>query len=292
MKDRRIAYELLELYDWQGVERRLERRAAKGWRLEKIVSPLWYYRRAKPAPVHYAVTYLPNVGEATPRPDPEAQALDAVCTAAGWEKVCDWNGMQIFANEQPDPLPLETDERLRLQAIHQTLKRHWMGPMVILAVLFFLLFLLNLGSLREPGPAQRFAFALFLCGALYPIADLCLYGLWYLRARRTVERGENCPSNHALTLVSTGFCAAVIVLFVLFLAAVLWQSLPGAGRRTAYMLLYIPAYMAIVWCLSRLRIALRERGFSAAANWGLVILLAFVLCFALQMLLAQFVLYA
>ena len=29
------------------------------------------------------------------------------------------NGMQIFSNEQPDPLPLETDERLRLQAIHK-----------------------------------------------------------------------------------------------------------------------------------------------------------------------------
>ena len=56
MKDRRIAFELLELYDWQGVERRLERQAAKGWRLEKIVSPFWYYRRAKPAQVRYAVT--------------------------------------------------------------------------------------------------------------------------------------------------------------------------------------------------------------------------------------------
>ena len=64
MKDRRIAFELLELYDWQGVERRLERQAAKGWRLEKIVSPFWYYRRTKPAQVRYAVTYLPNVGAA------------------------------------------------------------------------------------------------------------------------------------------------------------------------------------------------------------------------------------
>ena len=108
MKGRRITFELLELYDWQGVERRLERQAAKGWRLEKIVFPLLVLpRRAKPAQVRYAVTYLPNVGEATPRPDPEAQALDAVCTAAGWEKICDWNGMQIFSNEQPDPLPLE-----------------------------------------------------------------------------------------------------------------------------------------------------------------------------------------
>ena len=149
MKDRRIAFELLELYDWQGVERRLERQAAKGWRLEKIVSPFWYYRRAKPAQVRYAVTYLPNVGEATPRPDPEAQALDAVCTAAGWEKICDWNGMQIFSNEQPDPLPLETDERLRLQAIHQTLKRHWMGLMVLLAVLLFLLLLFCWAGRRQ-----------------------------------------------------------------------------------------------------------------------------------------------
>ena len=291
MKDRRIAFELLELYDWQGVERRLERQAAKGWRLEKIVSPLWYYRRTKPAQVRYAVTYLPNVGEATPRPDPEAQALDAVCTAAGWEKICDWNGMQIFSNEQPDPLPLETDERLRLQAIHQTLKRQWMGLMVLLAVLIFLLLLFCWGG-QASGPTQYIWRAMLCCGVLYPVSELGLYGLWYLRARRAVERGEKCPSNHALTLISNGFCAAVIALFVLFLVVTLLEGPPGSGGRVVYMLLYMLGYMAIVWCISRLRIELRERGFSAAANWGLVILLAFVLFFVLQMLLTQFVLYA
>ena len=58
--------------------------------------------------------------------------------------------MQIFSNEQPDPLPLETDERLRLQAIHQTLKRHWMGPMVLVAVLLipFAFVLLGLAGVR------------------------------------------------------------------------------------------------------------------------------------------------
>ena len=259
--------------------------------LEKIVSPFWYYRRAKPAQVRYAVTYLPNVGEATPRPDPEAQALDAVCTAAGWEKICDWNGMQIFSNEQPDPLPLETDERLRLQAIHQTLKRHWMGLMFLLAVLLFLLLLFCWGW-QESGPTQYIWRAMLCCGVLYPVSELGLYGLWYLRARRAVERGEKCPSNHALTLISNGFCAAVIALFVLFLVVTLLEGPPGSGGRVVYMLLYMLGYMAIVWCISRLRIELRERGFSAAANWGLVILLAFVLFFVLQMLLTQFVLYA
>ena len=51
MKDRRITFELLELYDWQGVERRLERQAAKGWQLEKIVSPgVRIYLRQKKMP--------------------------------------------------------------------------------------------------------------------------------------------------------------------------------------------------------------------------------------------------
>ena len=107
-----------------------------------------------------------------------------------------------------------------------------------------------------------------------------------------MERGEKCPSNHALTLISNGFCAAVIALFVLFLVVTLLEGPPGSGGRVVYMLLYMLGYMAIVRCISRLRIELRERGFSAAANWGLVILLAFVLFFVLQMLLTQFVLYA
>ena len=84
----------------------------------------------------------------------------------------------------------------------------------------------------------------------------------------------------------------MIALFVLFLVVTLLEGPPGSGGRVVYMLLYMLGYMAIVWCISRLRIELRERGFSAAANWGLVILLAFVLFFVLQMLLTQFVLYA
>ena len=57
MKNVKYCYETLCLYDYRGIEERLSAMAAKGWRLEHI-GRLWKYRRAEPAKVRYAVTYM------------------------------------------------------------------------------------------------------------------------------------------------------------------------------------------------------------------------------------------
>lgn len=57
MREKKRCWNDLNLYDYRGVEARLNAMAAKGWRLEKAGPQLWTYRRAEPARVHYAVTY-------------------------------------------------------------------------------------------------------------------------------------------------------------------------------------------------------------------------------------------
>ena len=47
MKDRKRELNLYQLYDYQGVERHLEAMAAKGWRLERVGTYFWQYRRKR-----------------------------------------------------------------------------------------------------------------------------------------------------------------------------------------------------------------------------------------------------
>ena len=64
--------------------------------------------------------------------------------------------------------------------------------MFLLAVLLFLLLLFCWGW-QESGPTQYIWRAMLCCGVLYPVSELGLYVLWYLRARRAVERGGKMP---------------------------------------------------------------------------------------------------
>ena len=111
------------LFDYRGVEAHLTKMAARGWRLEKVGTYFWTYRRAEPARVTYAVTYLPDASQFDPDPSEQQASLAELCAAAGWEKAADWGQMQIFVNERPDPVPLETDEAVRLEVIRRSMKK-------------------------------------------------------------------------------------------------------------------------------------------------------------------------
>ena len=84
-------------YDFKGVEKHLADMAAKGWRLERAGRHIWKYRRAEPAKVRYAVTYSLDASEFNPGPTKGQESLEDLCAAAGWQKVSDWNQMQILS---------------------------------------------------------------------------------------------------------------------------------------------------------------------------------------------------
>ena len=85
MKNTKRRMENLNLYDYRHVEDHLSAMAARGWRLESIGARLWKYRRAEPAKVRYAVTYIQDASQFNPGPTERQQTLEELCAAAGWE---------------------------------------------------------------------------------------------------------------------------------------------------------------------------------------------------------------
>ena len=123
MKNTKRRIEPLSFYDHTGISRHLEKMAAKGWMIEKIVNTGWVYRRIEPKKIHFAVSYYPKASEFDPELSEEQKMLHDFCAHTGWELVCTSAQMQIFCNERENPTPIETEPELELQAIHASAKK-------------------------------------------------------------------------------------------------------------------------------------------------------------------------
>ena len=200
-KKRRLVWYL----PWDGTyaERHLEKMARKGWRLENAGNPFWTYRRAEPAELRYAITYFPAASVFDSGPTGEQMTYADYCAAAGWELVSNYGPLQIFVNHRPDPVPIETDEGEKLTAIHGAMKKMLLLPYGALAAvwIFNLALRLNLRSyystLSTLSSVQQLLFLLAI--TLLVLLSLGMMGdylVWYLRSRRSVERGGACLPSH------------------------------------------------------------------------------------------------
>lgn len=192
----------LELFlPWDGayVERHLEKMARKGWRLEKAGNPFWTYRKAEPTNLRYAMTYFPDASVFDSDPTEEQETYADYCAAAGWELVSAYGPLQIFVNERPHPVPIETDEREKLAAIHGGMKKMLLLPF---GILLPLLLLTLVAEFRETARYTPLSFVssdvqlglLVLDGGLvaYVAWILLAYLIWYNRSQRAVEAGGAC----------------------------------------------------------------------------------------------------
>ena len=117
MKQTKYRFENFSFHDFAGVERHLEAMAQKGWLLDKVTAFTWRYRRIEPKKLHFSVTYFSEASEYNPYPTPNQRTFLDYCADAGWNLAAEWAQMQILWSELENPVPIETDEELRLRSI-------------------------------------------------------------------------------------------------------------------------------------------------------------------------------
>lgn len=205
---RQVKYQLQTffLFDYSGVENNLAKMAAKGWQIEKIGTLFWKYRRIEPADLTYSVTYVSNTSDFNPKPTEEQLQLEEYCEVAGWRKVCDWNKMNIYCTDVKNPVPIETDEELRLELIQKSMKKAYLPGNYILLALFILYTLSNgfwlWGSNDGANLANASDLALFvaftfsLWGIFLQISTLIFYYTWVSKSRKSIENGGACYTSN------------------------------------------------------------------------------------------------
>ena len=286
MRDTRYRRNTFCLYDYRGVEEHLSAMAAQGWRLEKAGNTFWKYRRAEPAQVRYAVTYSDSASQFNPEPTEDQLSLAELCAAAGWEKVCDWFQMQIFSTEDPAAVPLETDEALRLEGIHRSMKKNFLPANVVLLLLLlfvgrdFLPALVTWDLYGMLGSnASLFSGAILLPTLLVELYIFSGYFLWLRRSRRSVEDGGAClPAGRGYRRANLALWVCVSVIVAVYLLLELSQG----GRGPAlYFVLYMAFYFLLVSLLRLTTALLRKWKVSKTANMAGTLIVDFVLAFAL-----------
>ena len=199
MRDVKYRMENYLLFDYIGVERHLSDMAAKGWRLEGIGAyGIWKYRRAVPKKITYEATYVPECSEFNPQPTEGEKILADYCMEAGWEKVTDWNQMQIFSTEKAHPISIETDESVRLGMIRDAMTKTFL-PVSILMFVICLFQLLSIfdNIMKYPGDylskSTTFYVAVVMAFLTFQTGNnLINYCLWIWRSQRSIAQGGKC----------------------------------------------------------------------------------------------------
>lgn len=190
--------EFFAFYDDQGIARHLERMSQKGWMIEWINNYFWTYRRIEPQRLRFAVTYFPEASDFNPGPTENQQTFLEYCESAGWQFASQWCQMQIFYNENPAAVPLETEEPIRLQNIHRCMRKNFLPGNIVILILMGILLGLQLLSIPRDllsllaENTRLITITLLLLAILSEAGMLLGYYFWRSRSLRSVANGGSC----------------------------------------------------------------------------------------------------
>lgn len=280
MGDFKYQMSIYNLFDYTGVERHLEKMAAKGWRFTSIGNFFWVYRRTEPAKVKYSVTYVPEASQFDPQPLEKQRDIEAYCEEAGWKKVDTWMQMQIFCSENPDAVPIDTDEEVRLEAIHKSMKKNFLFSHLLLLIVFLMNAFTNYGLAKRnwmeflSDSGRLWTCGIWFTGILVLTFDIIYYYHWLYKARKRVKVGLNCPEPKAYRYIAWSYWIILIVCTIgLF-------SSYTAGKGFV-MAIYLALFFVIVAIVRRIQERLKREGVSksgnAAITMGSSVLLTFLM---------------
>lgn len=253
--------------DTAAMARHLEKRAEQGWLLERADNWWLRYRRSEPAELHYAVAFFPEATIFDAAPVEGQETYYDYCRAAGWEYVCSYGSIQYFRNSRPAPVPIETDEALKLK----TLRRVMLRTVVLMNVVWLLLavsWCFNLISSFRWSPlsmvSQYSALGLAVITAaflLHSLLELLRVGVWYLRSRWSVKRGGACARIRGSLQAAGDFSVLAIML------AGLGASSVGQGwGYLVFVLVYSVGFLLLLVVLRALLRHFKRLQFSNTAS--------------------------
>ena len=283
MKELKRRLETFSFYDHSGIEKHLENMAEKGWLLKEINRFTWVYRRIEPRKLHFAVTYYPKASEFDPEPQEGQMIYRDYSERSGWKFICQSAQMQIFYNEEEEPIPMETDPIVEVQTIHRAAKRSvlpsyflLLGLTVLQAALFVSRLLGDpiglLSSTLHLSTGFCWVILFLLCAV-----ELCGYYRWHRRAVKAAENGEFLET-HSHVLFQRIILAASVLALVYMLINVL--SVGDRMMLTIYTLMigYMITLFAVVNAVKKF---LKRKKVPRNTNLTITLLVDFVLAFAM-----------
>ncbi len=281
MKDIKKKVEFFTFYDKTGIEKHLEQMAAEGWLLEKISAFRWTYRRIEPKKIHFSVSYYATVTDFEPEPTEEQQAFNDFCEHSGWKLATQTVQMQVFYNENENPVPIETDPVLEVENIHRSVKKTVLVSYILMLFLGFTLGASFISTmLGDPILLLSSSIRLFsgiwcIVAFVYSCIELITYFDWRRKAKKLSEQGVFLETRGHRKL---GFG---IVVFMLVSVVLYLISLANTGLQfymTAYLLIFLAGFPLV----NGVKAFLKKKKVKAGTNKALTFAASFTLAFVLM----------
>lgn len=279
MKTTRREFIPFSFYDHTGMEKHLEKMARKGWMVEELSNTIWRYRKIEPKTLHFSISFDVRASEFAPEPTEEQVTFQEFCARSGWKLAAASGRMQVFYNEEEDPLPIQTDPEMEVRMVGK-LARRAVPAYVVLLVLGFLLgggwcaSLISTPIKALTTPGGVLVGLSWLCLFLYGAADLIVYYTWRHRALAAAQRGEFLPTRGCHELL-------YVVLAAIALGLVYWFAVerrPGMRFLAGGMLL---AYVVLFLAVNGTKRTMKRRKATAGLNRGVTLSVDVILAMVL-----------
>ncbi len=213
---------LFAFYDHTGMTTHFEEMAQRGWLLDRM-GGLWRYRRIEPQRLRFAVVYFPEVTGFEPETPGGHLAMEELCAGTGWLLAATAGKFQIYYNEDPDPVELETDPVSQVAVIHRAMKKNFLPSNAILAVMAAMQLVMQITSLTRDFGLQHSGAVYYLSGAswmsipmwsvllLLYVLELTRYLLWYRKAKARAEEGLMTPSISSRWVQTFALCLLTVL---------------------------------------------------------------------------------
>ena len=270
-------------YDRTGIQRYLEKQAARGWMLDRPGNYCWRFRKADPKRLRFAVTYFPHADIYDPAPSEEEEIFREFCTHGGWTLAGSNAQMQIFWTDREDPMPIETDPVMEVENIHKSMKKGMLTAYWLLLVNCLIQFASQGISMSNglvnylSNGLNLWLMAAWILMFVLAVSRLVMYYGWRRKARRAAETDGIFVETRSITWAEN---LAAILIF----GGIILLLLTLEDRRIAAVLGFCFAMAIVLMILVELfRRLMKHMGFDAADSkkYTLIatIVLALALCF-------------
>lgn len=275
MKEHKRDFIPFSFYDLTGMARHLEEMAAKGWMVERMSNFGWRYRRIPPQKLHFTVTYYPRASEFDPEPGEDQLTFQDFCRHSGWKLAAASGQLQVFCNEQDDPVPIATDPEPELRTMERVARRVIPVYLLLLAIGLFMGAGWIYSLFHDPisllsSPSSLFGGLCWLVLGVYFLVDLARYFLWHRRAKQAARLGQFVPTRGSHRLMLALLVLVVLDLLYWFFAV----RLPGLRLLMAAMLL---TYVVLMLAVNGVKGFLKGKKASAKLNRRATFAVALVL---------------
>lgn len=285
MKNTKRRMEVFVLYNHTGMERHFEKMAQKGWLIQRISTLGWVYRRIEPKKLHFCISYYPKASEFDPGPSEGQQTFYDFCAHTGWQLACTSAQMQVFYNEQENPIPIETDSALEVETIHAAAKKSFIPAQITLLVMGLLFsFIGLLGLFGNPitylaDPMKLFTSCCWTVVLLLSVMELIVYFHWHKRAEEAAENGIFLDTPDT-SKIHWG-CLWFILAGVFYLGI---NIVGSSDQLLQFIMVGMTVYMILLFALAEgIKRLGRKLKFSRKVNRTVTFVLIFVLSYAMSL---------